>query len=430
MIRLARTEFLLSTAIPLLLVGCGSAPPAPPRSDAYLIGADTPLGIRARKDVLEVPSPDDKTRVELLSLRILAGQLDDGSWAHDPTATGNALRDLYFLNAVAAHDPDLTRALRFLLNQEGAFVTYDSSSPVWGKDWIALYAVNLWGFGDELKVRETVLSLLENQSLWLDRLHGRAGSAILRATTVHPLLKDAGRRDALVRKLVEWQGPGGTWDLGPGTSQLAVVSALLPLGAESRSAAGMIARFLPNVVRGSDGTPRLADDILAPDEAHFVIVRALDLAGRLDSYRRGEGGVAQYEIGLYTVVGAAEQSGHTLTFGDESVKIGGEPLLVGTEISNYRQILSPEQANGFLRLFLVGGAKKKVRDVLDADPAVEAALVLSGEILAKGLLAEMVDEDGLAIRGLAEEDAARLVQAVGSSDGAPIPATGARGEKK
>ena len=430
MIRLARTELMLSTAIPLLLLGCGSTPPAPPRSDAYLIGADTPLGIRARRDILEVPSPEDKTRAQLLSLRILAGQLEDGSWARDATATGNALRDLYFLNAVAKDDPDLTRATRFLLDQEGAFVTYDSVSPVWGKDWIALYALNLWGFGDALKVRETVLSLLENQSLWLDRSHGRAGSAILRAITVHPLLADAARRDALVRKLAQWQGPGGTWDLGPGTSQLAVVSALLPLAPESRSAAGMIARFLPNVVRSSDGTPRLADDILAPDEAHFVIVRALDMAGKLDSYRRGDGGLAPYEIGLYTVMGAAEQSGHTLTFGDESVKIGGEPLLVGTEISNYRQILSPEQANGYLRLFLVPGAKSKVKDVLAADPAVEAALVLSGKILAKGLLAEMMDGDGLAIRGLAEEDAARLVQAVSRSEGAPIPATGAHEEKK
>jgi hypothetical protein len=425
-----RRAYIPCVGLALVFAGCGATPPAPPRSDNYLIAADSPAAIRARKEVLAVPSPEDKTRVELLSLRIMVSQLKDGSWAHDPTATGKALCDLHFLGALSKDDADLRRALNFLLGQEGAFVSYGVDSPVWGKNWVALHAVNLWGYGDELKVRETVSSLLENQSAWLDRQDGRAASVILRAIAPHPLLADKERRDALVRKLLECQGPGGEWDLGPGTSQLAVLCGLLPMASTDARLAGQVARFLPNVVRDERVPVQYQDGVLGADEAHLVVVRALDLAGKLDSYRRGDGSLAQYEVALYTVAGGAEKSGHTLMFDEAPVKIGVAPLLVGSEIKSYRQILTPEKAKGFLRLFLADGAKKKAKDVLAADPAIEAVVVLSGRIVAKGLLAEMMDGDGLAIRGLAEEDATKLVQAVGKTEGAPVPAAGAGREKK
>ncbi|HAK95967.1 MAG TPA: hypothetical protein DCM87_13490 [Planctomycetes bacterium] len=414
-----------------MAAGCGSPQPLPPRSDLYLIGADTPSGIRARKDVLVLPSPADAARAQLLSLRILALQQDDGSWAHDPTATGRALRDLFFLGVLPADDPDLARAIAFLLRHEGPYVTFEADSPAWGKDWAALYAVNLWGFGDAIKVRETVHSLLENQGAWLDRRKGRAASMILRAITLHALLADKERQEALVGRLAAWQLPGGKWDLGPGTSQLAVLESLLPMAADAR-AAGLINRFLANIVPAGAAPPAFGDEALEPDEAHFIIVRALQSAGKLESFRRGGDvgrDLAQYELALHLVGGPAE-SVHTLTFEDAPVAISGAPLLVGNEIAGHRPILPPEPGKSFVRLFLRDAARRKVRDVLGADPAVEAVLVLSGTIAAKGHLADMIDEEGLAIRGLDEENAAKLMHIVSTMEGVPASAAGPRQEPR
>ncbi len=431
MIRRVRAGSLAIGCAAFMAAGCGSPPPASPRSDQFLIGADTPLGIRARKEVLALPSPEDTTRTQLLSLRILAAQQDDGSWMHDPTATGRALRDLFFLGVLSRDDADLKRALGFLLTQEGPYVTFEADNPAWGKDWVALYAVNLWGFGDEIKVRETVHSLLENQPAWLDRRKGRAASVMLRAITMHGLLADEERIEALVGKLAAWQLPGGRWDLGPGTSQLAVLGGLLPLAADAR-AAGLINRFLPNIVPAGGAPPELEDEALEPDEAHFIVVRALQFAGKLDSFRRGDDvgrDLAQYELALH-LVGGPPESGHTLIFEDAPVMIGGAPLLVGNEIASLRPILPPQPGKSFVRLFLREGARQKLKEVLAADPAAEAVLVLSGRIAAKGLLADMMDEEGLSIRGLAEEDAATLVHIVGSMEGAPTSAAGPRDETR
>ncbi|OQC19901.1 MAG: hypothetical protein BWX69_02291 [Planctomycetes bacterium ADurb.Bin069] len=421
--RRLRAALLASGCAAFMAGGCGSPQPLPPRSDLYLIGADTPAGIRARKEVLALASPADAARAELLSLRLLALQQDDGSWRHDPTETGRALRDLYFLGVLPADDPDLARAIGFLLSHEGPYVTFEADSPAWGRDWAALYAVNLWQCGDPLKVRETVHSLLDNQGAWLDRRKGRAASMILRAIAPHALLADEERREALVGKLAAWQLPGGKWDLGPGTSQLAVLESLLSMAPDAR-VAGLINRFLPNIVSAGAAAPVLRDEALQPEEAHFVIVRALQFAGKLESLRGGGDigrDLAQYGLALHLVGGPAE-SVHTLRFEGAPVAISGAPLLVGNEVAGHRPVLPPEPGKSFVRLFLREAALRKVREVLSVDPAVEAVLVLRGAIAAKGLLADMIDAEGLAIRGLDEENAAKLMRIVQTMENAPAPA--------
>jgi hypothetical protein len=310
----------------------------------------------------------------------------------------------------------------FLLGQDVPYLSYEADSPAWGKDWIALVAVNRWGFGGEMKVRETVHALLENTSLWLEGQDGRAASAILRGITLHPLMEEQGERELIIGKLRERQLPGGSWDLGPGTSQLAVIAALIPL-AEDPRVNEQINRFLPTILDDEEG---FEDTIFSRDEAHFVILQALKLAGKLESYRRGENlgqELAPYEIGLYVVARAGEK-GHTLTYQGETITVTPEPVLLGTEISRWREVLSPVQDEApLLRLFLGVTALEKLDRLLAADSAVEVALLLRNDVIAIRPLSELREQEGLAVKGLADEDAARLVEAVSRGGGMPAAAS-------
>jgi hypothetical protein len=407
------------------LAGCGSPGRVEERSDQILLQIDTPVGIEAR-ETLESPRPSDAHQVQLVALRILLGPDEtDGSWEHDPTATGKALLDLHRLNVIPRDDPAVRRAVAFLLDRNVSYLDYGADSPAWGKDWIALYAVNRWGYGEELRVRETVHTLIDNLSAWLEGQDGRTASAILRAITVHPLVKQE-KRDLLVEKLGERQLPTGAWELGPGTSVLAVLGALLPLAKDGR-VMEQINRFLPLVKSGAVGPSADEDRILTADEAHLVIVQALKLAGKLESYRKGEnleGDFAPFEIGLYVVARAGEK-GHVLPFDGRSLTIVSEPVLLGTDIVRWRELLSPDKGEGpLMRLFLEQSAREKLDRLVAADAAVEVALLLRGEIIAVQRLAELRDRDGLAVKGMAREDAARLIEAVGKIEGKVEPAIG------
>jgi hypothetical protein len=418
---------LLPWGFVLFLPGCSSGVRPDDRSDDYLLAVDTPVGIGARRDVLEAPSPVDGNRVQQTALRILLRQDDeDGSWAHDATATGRALVDLHVLDILPEDDPAVRRAADFLLGRDVDYRSYEVDSPAWGKDWIALYALNLWAYGEEPRVRETVHALLDHMAQWLDGGDGRLASALLRAVTLHPLLKERENRELLVENLKRKQLPSGVWDLGPGTSELTVLAALLPLAEDVRIAV-QINRYLPALMRG-DYREREQDPILEPDEAHLVVVQALKLAGKLESYRRGESiadELAPLELGLY-LLAAAGEPGHTLAFEDRPVVISPVPLLMGTEVSRWRPILSPEEGEPpLVRLLLDDEVRQKLDSLIAEDPEVEVALLLRGQVIAVRPLAALRDAEGLVVKGLAREAAAGLVRAVSGIDGGiPAPSGG------
>lgn len=407
----------------LMVAGCGAPRRVAPRGDEYLLAVESPAGISARRDVFRAASAGDPIRAELLSLRILGGQLDDGSWGNDPTATGAALRDLFLLNVMSRDDPEIVRAADFILSSTADFVVYAADSPVWGKDWVALYALNLWGFGDRVKVRETVHTLAENLPAWWDGHKGRCASVILRALTLHPVMAEGEMTRRIVEKLGEAQLPDGRWDLGEGTSQLAILCALVPL-AELAKVREQITRCLPAVLARDGG--RWRDSALAGEEAYLAVVRALDAVGLLEAFRKGElpgERPLSLEVGLFVVTREAENA-RAVPHGDTALLVDPAPVVLGPEIASHRPVLGPEPGRNLVRLLLSGDARQKVAALLKRDATVEVALLLSGKVIATGALAGLMDEEGLVFVRLLPEDAVRLDLAVGRADGVPVPASG------
>ncbi len=403
------------------LIGCSTPRRPESRSDTHMLSVDTPFALEARRTLLNSPRPGDESLRELLALRILAKQdPTDGSWNHDPTATGEALLQLHALHLLSKDDPAVRKAVSFLLGREIPLVAYTADSPAWGRGWVGLYSLILWGFGEELKVAETVRTLLDNLDKWLDGKDGRTACAILRCVTAHPLLKDPERRELILARLAQRQLPGG-WDLGPGTDNAAVLEALLPLADEPRARLEIL-RFLPNAVC-SEGI-NTAGGILDPEESHLVVLKALKVAGLLELYRKLGPGIQEYldpyRLGLYVVAREGEQ-GPALRYGETTVVVRPEPVLLGTEIRKWRAVVSPEPEKGpLLTLTLSEGAKEKLKSLLAADSRVKVALILGDRVLAVRPLVELIDPEGIAVRGLALEESAALMKAVSTIEQAGV----------
>ncbi len=384
---------------------------------------DSPIGIKARRDVLEMPSANDKRDAERNTLAILSFQQENGSWNNNPTQTGRALLDLFFLNVVASFDPVLVKAKDFILREEDGFVTFRSDSPVWGENWVALYALNLWGFDNETKIRETIHSLIENLPQWFDNDDGYTASVIMRAISAHELVQEHEIKNKLVDLLAQHQAPDGTWNLGPETSQLAVVSALLSFPQESL-VVEQVKRSLPGLFTVFEGEEAVwTDPLFNKEEGRVVFLQALKLAGRLEQYFEGERERVEkellpYRFGVYQVV-AHEDEGHEVRFGDTVVKLSSHPLLLGPAVESCVAVLPPNKENRILKLGLTPNTAERLREVLKKNQTARIAVFYQDSVIAVRPLCEVLSkpnepEQGLRLQDMDVNDSSAIKAVVGT----------------
>lgn len=417
-----------------LCIGCGT--PEVVRSDINerLMIEDTPKDLQLRR-LLSMSSPTDSTEAETKTLAIMTHQGADGSWQQDPTATGRALLDLYALNLLSRTDKEIVAAKDFILNQDDASyaVKFGADSPVWGQDWVAFYALNLWGFGDDMKIRVTVHNLLDNTAQWFQGQDGRAASVILRAISCHPLLQDQQVCDQVISRLAAHQRPDGLWDLGPGTSQFTIIDALLHLSADNRVPA-QITRAMPRLLTQVKGERQWLwrDSVLAENNVQLVFYKALKLIDKLKPFLKGEGeqvaqDLAPYEVGLFRVIQDADK-GHQISYkpqeaqDQEALIIDPLPIVLGPELQSPQEVLPPEKEGTLLRFTVTEGAGEKLQKLLESDQTSRIAFVLGGDVVAVEPLCDLLENHCISIRSLSLENSARLAKAVGRTGSRIVPA--------
>jgi hypothetical protein len=370
-----------------------------------------------------MPSVTDKQKAQENTLSILSFQQPNGSWNNDPTQTGQALLDLYFLDLLPPSDPAVVRAKDFILQKEDGFVTFQPDSPVWGGDWVALYALNLWGFDNETKIRETVHSLVENLPQWFHNDDGYTASVIVRAISAHELVQENEIKNKLVDLLAQHQAPDGTWNLGPETSQLAVVSALLSFPQESL-VVEQVKRSLPGLFAVFEGEGAWTDPLFNKEEGRVVFLQALKLAGRLERYFRGEGverELLPYRFGVYQVV-AHEEEGHEVRFGDTVVKLSSHPLFLGPAVQSCVTVLPPNKEKRIVKLGLSPNMVERLREVLKKNQTVQIAVFYRDRVIAVRPLCEVLSkpnesEQGLRLQDMDVNDSSAIKAVVGTLQG-------------
>lgn len=264
---------------------------------AFLTRRETPLGVYARRELLQEPGKGDKALAERLRKEITAKQLQDGSWGHSlaETAGGvDALVDLGF-----PEDKAVEKGALWILARQNAPRAYreeffaltekdkPSSRRVYTGEAIvsdvsgrfilsnqALRSLLKAGYGAEPQVRKKIKrleALFGEQHVYCC---GRCTQSVLQAFGVHPQLRNHDIAQRGLRWLGKQQRISGEWRSLPFYHALHSLSYY-----DGKEAEHQMARLLPKLARtqnkdGSWGKINV-------DERTTVVARILTTLGEL-----------------------------------------------------------------------------------------------------------------------------------------------------
>ncbi|MBN1421551.1 MAG: hypothetical protein JXP34_22450 [Planctomycetes bacterium] len=370
------------------LAGCRSAPPSIGPDEwkglpvGYFAALDTPIAIRARREILREPGATDEDEATMAALAILCRQQRDGSWGHDVHATGKNLWNLADLAVPAAH-PAIARATEWIMNLGRNPLALEVRNEAWGDRWIALRALLRLGQEEHPAVRRTIDNFFKTADEWFGAGIPGQTEGILLALSVDPKLAGDDRVDEILARLEAAQKSDGTWD---GISFFDTIEALAGFAAHPRAKA-VFEKACPRILATQEldgtwfgGTRDRAEDTFAAMWALQAFGKAAELEGGAAA---APGSALAIEIRL---VASADETDAAAFEGPDghAVRTGAAALLSRDRIVGASCVRSAEDAD-------------KGDLVLEFDADGRGVLKSLGETSAGRLLALIVDGRAAAV---------------------------------